>query len=163
MRLVIGLGVFALAAGCATTPPVPPKPPTPAEMLTAGPWDCQTMAGPATLHMKPTYKADGTATIDLQISGSGGAFQIEAAGTADGKWQLLEGDTKLQQTLSGLKLSSVKLNGSDMDTAQAQGMIGPYIAGQSTTGPVTITPTSLELGGDAKTTCTRPAPTSAKK
>lgn len=157
MRLVVGLGGLALAAACASTPPAPPKPLTPAEMLTAGQWSCETMAGPATLHMKPTYKPDGTASIDLQISGGGGAFAIEAVGTADGKWRLLEGDTKLEQTLSGLKLSSVKLNGSDMDVAQAQGMIAPYIAGQSSTGPVTITPTSLELGGDAKTTCSRPA------
>jgi hypothetical protein len=157
MRTFVGLGVLMLAAACASTPPPPPKPPTPTEMLTAGQWTCETKAGQATLHMKPTYKADGTASIDLQISSGSGGVAIEAAGTADGKWQLLEGDTKLQQTLSGLKLTSVKLNGADMDPSQAQGMIGSSIAGQSTTGPVTITPTSLEVGGDSKTSCTRPA------
>lgn len=159
MKQVVGLLLFVVA-GCASAPPAPPppppKPPTPAEML-VGAWSCETAAGPATIRMKPTYKADGTASIDLAISGGGGAFTVEAAGTADGKWQLLESDTKLQQTLSGLKLTSVKVNGADMDPAQAQGMIAPYIAGQSATAAVEIAPTSLVLTGDAKTTCSRPA------
>ncbi len=79
-RLALGLALAALTA-CASTPP---KPPTPAEMLTAAPWTCESAIGPGKIKSTQTYKPDGTAAFDLSITGEGQGMKVDAAGTGTG-------------------------------------------------------------------------------
>jgi hypothetical protein len=151
-RISLAVAAIALSA-CASTPP---KPPTPAELLTAAPWTCESKIGPGTLNSTQTYKKDGTAAVDLTIVGEGQGMKVNAAGAATATWKLLENDTKMEVTLGGLTISRANLNGANIDPALAQSMIAPYIAGQSAVTAIAITSTTLELTGeDAKTSCTR--------
>ncbi|HEV7694466.1 MAG TPA: hypothetical protein VGO52_26755 [Hyphomonadaceae bacterium] len=159
MRLLATAAVSLLLGACASTPP---KPPTPAELLVAAPWNCQSTIGPGTIKSVQTYKPDGTATVTLEVkggSGGSGGMTVEAAGNGDAKWQLLEADTKMQVTLGNLTVTRANLNGNNIDPKLAQSMIGGYLAGQSATSTVVITSTTLELTAeDAKTSCMRPEP-----
>lgn len=153
--------VSMLLAACASTPP---KPPTPAELLVAAPWNCETAIGPGAMKSVQTYKPDGTATFTLDVKGGQGNMTVDAAGNGEAKWQLLEADTKLQVTLGNLTVTRANLNGMNIDPALAQSMIGGYLAGQSATSAVAITSTTLELtADDAKTSCTRPDPGPIKR
>lgn len=151
-HISLGLALAALSA-CASTPP---KPPTPAEMLVAAPWTCESKIGPGTIKSTQTYKKDGTAAFDLNITGEGQGMKVDAAGSGTATWKLLEADTKIEVTLGGLTVSRANLNGMNIDPALAQSMIGQYVAGQSATSAIAITSTTLELTAeDTKTSCTR--------
>lgn len=153
--------VSLLLAACASTPP---KPLTPAELLVAAPWTCESAIGPGTIKSTQTYRKDGTAAFTLNVSGAQGPMKVEAEGTGDAKWKLLEADTKMEVTLGGLTVTRANLNGANIDPALAQSMIGPYIAGQAATTSFAITSTTLELASsDGKTSCTRPEPASARR
>jgi outer membrane biogenesis lipoprotein LolB len=162
MRRLLGTAaVSLLLTACASTPP---KPPTPAELLVAAPWNCQSTIGPGTIKSVQTYKSDGTAAVTLDVKGGSGGMTVDAAGNGDAKWQLLEADTKLQVTLGNLTVTRANLNGQNIDPKLAQSMIGSYLAGQSATSGVVITSTTLELTAeDAKTSCTRPEPAPARR
>jgi hypothetical protein len=155
MRRLALLAALAVCA-CASTPP---KPPTPAELLVAAPWTCQSAIGPGVLKTVQTYKPDGTAAFTLDVKGGQGGMTVDAAGTGDAKWKLLEADTKMELTLGNLTVTRANLNGMTIDPAMAQSMLGPYLTGQSATTSIVMTTTTLELtGADAKTSCTRPEP-----
>jgi hypothetical protein len=158
---------FALAAlalvlsACASTPPAPP---TPAELLVAAPWTCESAIGPGTMKTVQTYKPDGTAAFTIDVKGGQGNMTVDASGNGDAKWQLQEADNKLQVTLGNLTVTRASLNGMNIDPALAQSMIGPYLAGQSATSAIAMTSTTLELTApDAKTSCTRPDPGPIKR
>jgi hypothetical protein len=153
-RVIPAFAALIVLAACASTPP---RPPTPAEMLTAAPWTCESTIGPGKIKSTQTYKPDGTAVFDLNIVGEGQGMKVDAAGTGTATWKLLEADTKMEVTLGGLTVTRANLNGMNIDPALAQSMIGQYVAGQSATSAIAITSTTLELtADDAKTSCTRP-------
>jgi len=161
VRLTSVAAVAAILSACASTPP---RPPTPAELLVAAPWTCESKIGPGVMKSVQTYKPDGTATVTLDVKGSNGGMTVDAAGNGDAKWQLLEADTKLQVTLGNLTVTRANLNGQNIDPKLAQSMIGSYLAGQSATSGVVITSTTLELTAeDAKTSCSRPEPGPIKR
>jgi hypothetical protein len=161
VRFACAAAVAVILSACASTPP---KPPTPAELLVAAPWTCESKIGPGTMKTTQTYKPDGTATFILDVKSGNGGMTIDAGGNGDAKWQLLEADTKLQVTLGNLTVTRANLNGNNIDAALAQSMIGGYLAGQSATSAIVLTSTTLELTAeDAKTSCARPEPGPIKR
>ncbi|HVY87437.1 MAG TPA: hypothetical protein VG942_01120 [Hyphomonadaceae bacterium] len=155
----IAVAAFAiLAAGCASSPSAPAKPAkplTPAEML-VGHWTCTTDASGMAMKIDMNYGASGTGTFQMSVSGGQGPVTIEAAGSGEQTWALSENDTKLTSTITSVKITSAKLNGSDIDPSMAQTMLEPQLKGQSSTASVSITPAKMvQTTPEATSTCTR--------
>jgi hypothetical protein len=140
-----------LVAACATTPK------TPAQLL-VGTWTCESKSNFGSIKSAMTYAPDGKAGGEMSVAGTGNpTMLIEAAGKVDGSWKLLENDTKLEQTLANVTVTSAKLNSQAIDPKMAQAMLGSSLAGQSTTTAIKIDAASMTLtseGGDI-TSCTR--------
>jgi hypothetical protein len=153
-RLILASGVSFLLAACATTPP---KPKTPSELL-LGTWTCETNTSAVAITAKMTYSADGKEAGEMSVGSTGNPTMMFAAtGKVDGSWTLIENDTKLQQTLANVTITSAKLNDQIIEPAMAQSMIGPSLAGQSSVTDMKIDDKSLTLtdtSGTA-TNCTR--------
>jgi len=150
MKRILFAAVLTLVAGCAT------KPPTTTDLL-LGTWNCESKPSFGTIKGTTTYSSGGEAAGRLTIAGSGGPMAVEATGDIDASWKLLEDDAKLEQTIDGIKITSAKLNGQDIEPGMAQSMLAPMIAGQSATSAIKIDKTSLVLTSTdgAVTTCTR--------
>ena len=141
-------------AACATAPP---KPKTPSELL-LGTWTCETKTSAVAITAKMTYSADGKEIGEMSVGSAGNpAMMFAATGKADGSWQLIENDTKLQQTLANVTITSAKLNDQVIEPAMAQSMIGPSLAGQSSVTNVEIDDKTLTLTDSTGTvtSCTR--------
>jgi hypothetical protein len=149
MKRILFAAVLTLVAGCAT------KPPTATDLL-LGKWSCES-SGQAKINADIVYLAGGTGTFHLAMSGGQGGLTIEAAGDGEATWKLLEGDTKLEDTITSLKITSAKMNGQVIDPGMAQGMIEGSIKGQSTTSTIQITKTTLvrTATDGTVTNCTR--------
>jgi hypothetical protein len=146
------------AAACASTPPPAPKPPTPKEML-VGAWNCTADMQGMKLAGKMTYAADGTTAVHLDLSGDQGGFKIAAAGDGAATWELLEGDTKLKESINSIKITSATLNGGPVEPALAQQLVQGMLVGQVQTSVLKIEPKSMTLTeptNAAVTTCTKP-------
>ena len=149
------LGVTALLfAACATTPP---KPKTPAEML-LGTWTCETKSSGVAINAKMTYSQDGKAAGDISVGSSGNPTMMFAAtGKVEGSWKLLENDTKLEQTIANITITTAKLNDQTIEPSMAQAMIGPSLAGQSSVTAMKMDDRTLTLTDTTGnvTNCTR--------
>ncbi|HEX5007129.1 MAG TPA: hypothetical protein VFV70_08455 [Hyphomonadaceae bacterium] len=151
--LTVGASLVLVAA-CATTPP---KPKTPAELL-LGTWTCETRTSAVAITANMTYSADGKETGEMSVGSAGNPTMMFAAtGKVDGSWKLIENDTKLQQTLANVTITSAKLNDQVIEPAMAQSMIGPSLAGQSSVTDMKIDDKTLTLTDSSGTitSCTR--------
>jgi hypothetical protein len=152
-RAVLGIAFIFLAA-CGTTPS---KPKTPADLL-LGTWSCETKSGAVAINAKMTYSPDGKAAGEMTVGGAGNpTMMFAAAGKVDGSWKLLENDTKLEQTIANVTITSAKLNDQTIEPAMAQSMIGSSLAGQSSVTTMKIDDKTLTLtdASGTVTNCTR--------
>lgn len=132
-RMVLFTGVLLVLAACMT------KPPTTTELL-LGTWNCESHPTFGTIAGTTTYSPDGKGIGHLTVVGSGSGMAVEAAGDVTASWKLLEDDTKLQQTIDNLTVTSAKLNGNVVQPKMAQAMLAPFIGGQNTTSAIKIDP-----------------------
>ena len=148
-RVVLGAAALSALAACATTPTT--------TQLVLGTWNCESKASFGTIKSTNTYSPDGTGKAHLNVAGAVGAMNFEAVGDADATWKLLEEDTKIEQKISGVTVTSAKLNGNTIDPKMAQTMIGPYLAGQSAASAIKVDAKTLTLTGTdgSATNCTR--------
>jgi hypothetical protein len=144
---------LVVLAGCAT------KPPTTTELL-LGAWNCELTAGPVTIKGVFNYAPEGKGNFNVNVTGGIGTFQIDAQGEGNATWKLVEEDAKLESKIETVTIASAKVNGNVVAPAMAQTLLGPSLAGQTSTSTIKIDKTSLVLtqpDGSA-TNCARPAP-----
>ena len=136
-RLVLGTAALAALASCATTPTT--------TQLLLGTWNCESKPAFGVIKTTTTYAPDGGGKAHLTVTGASGALNFEAVGDADATWKLLEEDTKIEQKVSAVTVSSAKLNGNTVDPKMAQTLIGPYLAGQSAASAIKIDAKTLTI------------------
>jgi hypothetical protein len=150
-RILISTVALVAAAGCASSPPTVTQ-----QLL--GAWNCDATIGGGSLKGLMTYAEGGKGTVKLNYTGTMGAQPIVAAGDGEATWKLIEGDTKLESTITTVNLTSVKIGDRDVPPAMAQSMLAPMLAGQTATSTIKLDKTNLTLTATdgTVTACTRP-------
>jgi hypothetical protein len=147
-RLVLAFA--GLSVACASAPA------TTADRI-LGTWTCEALISGGSLKGDMTYAKGGKATLKLNYTGTMANQPVVAAGEADGTWELVESDAKIKSTIGNLNVTSVKVGESDVAPAMAQALIGPMLAGQSSTSAITLEQNRLTLTAEdgTVTNCTR--------